>query len=120
MPAALDLAVTGGLKGDMVQRSAENCSTVVTTYEDFKRSYLAKRHLPKGGFKLYPSDMRGWGPTANAVWSELAKYKSVLTGKQNSTTATRLLKSLGLILLKEIARAILRQSPITINRDFGE
>ena len=59
VPAALDLAVTGGLKGDMVQRSAENCSTVVTTYEDFKRSYLAKRHLPKGGFKLYPSDMRG-------------------------------------------------------------
>ena len=66
------------------------------------------------------ADGGGWGPTANAVWSELAKYKSVLTGEQNSTTATRLLKSLGLILHKENPRAILRRSPITINRDFGE
>ena len=109
----------------MVQRSAEKGSTAVETYEDFKRSYLAtETTCQEEGLSFIPlvceADGGGWGPAAHAVWSELAKYKSVLTGEPNSTTATRLLQSLGLILHKENARAILRRSPNTTNTDFGE
>ena len=125
MPVALDLAVTSGLKRDMVQRSSENGSSAVTTYEDFKRSYLAtETTCQEEGFNFIPliceADGGGWGPAANAVWSELAKYKSVMTGEQSSTTASRLLQSLGLILHKENARAILRRAPTKLDRDFSE
>ena len=56
------------------------------------------------------ADGGGWGPAAHAVWSELAKYKSVLTGERDSITACHLLQCLGLILHRENARAILRRS----------
>ena len=125
MPAALDLAVTSGLKSDMVRRSAENGSAAVTTYEDFKRSYLnTEATCQEEGLSFIPliceADGGGWGPAAHAVWSELAKYKSILTGEQNSTIAIRLLQSLGLILHKENARAILRRSLMVANRVFSE
>ena len=124
-PAALDLAVTSGLKRDMVERSAETGSAAVTTYEDFKRNYLAtEATCQENGLNFIPliceADGGGWGPAANAVWSELAKHKSAMTGEPNSITATRLLQSLGLILHKENARAILRRSPMRTNREFQE
>ena len=53
----------------------------------------------------------GWGPAAQAVWSEIAKHKSSMTGESHSVTATHLLQSLSLILHKENARSILRRSP---------
>lgn len=125
VPAALDLAVTSGLRRDIVHRSAEDGSAAVTAYKVFKRSYLAtETTCQEEGFSFIPiiceADGGGWGPAAHAVWSELAKYKSVLTGEQSSTIATRLLQSLGLILHKENARAILRRSPHKTNWDFSE
>ena len=39
-PAALDLAVTSGLRRDLVERSAEDGSIAVKLYEDYKRTYL--------------------------------------------------------------------------------
>ena len=125
LPAALDFAVTSGLKRDMVQRSAEDGLYAVKVYEDFKRSHLATEANCQGeGFSFIPmvceADGGGWGPAANAVWSELAKHKSVLTGEQSSTTATRMLQSLSLILHKENARSILRRSPNKTNRDLSE
>ena len=125
MPAALDLAVTSGLKTDMVRRSAENGSAAVIAYEDYKRSFLdTDTTCQEEGINFIPlmceADGGAWGPAANTVWSELAKRKSVLTGEQISTTVTRLLQSLGLILHKENARAILRRSPNTGNSDFRD
>ena len=125
LPAALDLAVTSGLKVDMVQRSAEKGSAAVEIYEDFKRSYLdTHTTCQEEGLNFIPlvieADGGGWGPAAHAVWSELAKRKSALTGEQSSTTATRMLQSLGLILHKENARSILRRTPNTTIRDFSE
>ena len=80
----------------MVQRLAEDGFCAVKVYEDFKRSHLATEATCQGeGFSFIPMicevDGRGWGPAAHAVWSELAKHKSVLTGEQSSTTATRML-----------------------------
>ena len=107
-PAALDLAVTSGLRRDMMERSAENGSIAVTMYENKKRMYLDTESICREeGIQFIPliceADGGGWGPAAHSVWSELAKYKSTLTGEPNSITAMHLLQSLGLILHKENA-----------------
>ena len=39
-PAALDFAVTSGLRSDVVKRSAEDGSSVTKKYEDFKCTYM--------------------------------------------------------------------------------
>ena len=54
---------------------------------------------------------------AHKVWSELAKTKALLTGESHSTVANRLLQSLGLILHRENARAILRRFPGSIGQE---
>ena len=125
LPAALDLAVTSGLKRDIVSRSAVDGSVAVISYEDDKRSYLdTEATCQENGFSFIPlvceADGGGWGPAAHVVWSELAKRKSLLTGKQSSTIATQLLWSLSLILHKENARAIQRRSTFSSNYDFRE
>ena len=99
-----------------MERSAENGSIAVTMYENKKRMYLDTESICREeGIQFIPliceADGGGWGPAAHSVWSELAKYKSTLTGEPNSITAMHLLQSLGLILHKENARAILRRSP---------
>ena len=57
------------------------------------------------------ADGGGWGPEAHKVWYELAKQKAIASGKQVSTIVSKLLQSLGLILHRENARAILRRTP---------
>ena len=124
-PAALDLAVTSGLRNDLVTKSAEDGSAAVNAYEDFKRTYLNTEAIcQQEGITFIPlvceADGGGWGPAAHRVWSVLAKYKSVRTGEQDSTIATHLLQSLGLILHRENARAILRRTPNSLGRDCSE
>ena len=63
----------------------------------------------------------GWGPAANSVWNLLAKNKSTLTGETVSTTVSHLLQSLGLILHRENARAIMWRTQYSDNTsDFSE
>ena len=57
---------------------------------------------------------------SHKVWIELAQYKAVLTGEQNSVIVTQLLQSLGMILHRENARSVLRQSPNHLGRDCSE
>ena len=110
----------------MVNRSAEDGTAAVTTYEAFKRSYLdTETTCQEEGLNFIPiiceADGGGWGPAAHAGWSELAQHKSVMTGEQNSITSNHLLQSLGLILHKENAQAIQRRSNINnTNEDFRE
>ena len=66
------------------------------------------------------ADGGGWGPAAHKVWSELAKHKALASGEQDSTIVSRLLQSLGLILHKENARAILRRYPKYISPECRE
>ena len=56
----------------------------------------------------------GWGQEAHKVWNTLAKQKSAITGERESDVACMLLQSLGLILHRENARAILRRWPQAI------
>ena len=104
------------MRRDLVEHSATNRSFAVIMYENRKRTYLNTESACKDeGIQFIPliceADGGGWGPAAHTVWSELAKHKSSLTGEPNSTTAMHLLQSLGLILHRENARAILRRSP---------
>ena len=66
------------------------------------------------------ADGGGWGPAAHKAWSELAKHKALALGEQSSTIVSRLLQSLGLILHRENARAILRRSPNYTNHNYTE
>ena len=125
LPAALDLAVTSGLRNDLVDRTAQDGTTAVKSYEAFKRSYLnTESSCKENGITFIPiickADGGGWGQAAHAVWGELAKYKSSMTGESSSITATHLLQSLGLILHRENARAILRRSHDNIDSNFRE
>ena len=124
-PAALDFAVTSGLRSNVVSRSAVDGSASTKDYEDFKRSYLSTEALcQEEGITFIPviceADGGSWGPAAHKVWSELAKHKALASGEQDSTIVSRLLQSLGLILHKENARAILRRSPTYNGPDCRE
>ena len=124
-PAALDFAVTSGLRSDMVSRSAIDGSVSTKIYEDFKRSHLNTAiACQEDGITFIPmiceADGGGWGPAAHKVWSELAKHKALASGEQDSTIVSRLLQSLGLILHKENARAILRRKPSYTSLDCRE
>ena len=121
-PAALDFAITSGVRSDMVNRSAEDGSTATKSYEDFKRSHLNTDSICREeGITFIPMICEavggGWGPAAHKVWSVLAQHKSIVSGEKNSIIVSHLLQSLGLILHRENARAILRRSPGITDRD---
>ena len=124
-PAAMDIAVTSGMRRDMLPKSAEDGTAAAKHYENFKRSYLDTEHSCKEeGITFIPliieADGGGWGPAATAVWSHIAKYKATLSGETVSTTATLMLQSLALILHRENARAILRRSQIGNSSELTE
>ena len=115
-PAALDFAVTSGLRTDIVRRSAVDGSIAASAYEDTKRSHLdTAASCQAEGLTFIPvvceADGGGWGPAAQKTFSELAKHKSALTGEDASKVAVQLYQSLGLVLQRENARAIIRRFP---------
>ena len=125
VPAALDFAVTSGLRSDIVKKSAVDGSTALVQYESFKRSHLDTEALCQDeGVNFIPmvceADGGGWGPAAHRVWSELAKHKALVSGEQVSTVVSRLLQSMGLILHRENARAILRRLPTYVSSEYSE
>ena len=118
-------SVTSGLYVDLVNKSAQEASASTEAYERLKRLYLDTEETCQAeGITFIPiiceADGGGWGPAAHKVWSELAKTKALLTGELNSIVANRLLQSLGLIVHRENARAILRRFPNEFGRDCRE
>ena len=125
IPAALDFAVTSGLRVDLVNKSVHDNSAATEAYERLKRTYRnTEESCQAEGISFIPviceADGGGWGPAAHRVWSELAKTKAMLTGEQNSTIANRLLQTLGLILHRENARAILRRFQKDMDNDLRD
>ena len=123
--AALDFAVTSGLRRDIVQRTAEDASVVTSDYEHFKRTHLnTEATCQQEGVTFIPviceADGGGWGQAAHKVWNELAKHKAIVSGEQTSILVGRLLQSLGIILHRENARAILRRLQNTMDRDCSD
>ena len=114
LPAALDFAVSSGLRPDFLGASAQDASAAPSAYEDHKRGFLNTEETCRTeGITFLPIVTEalggGWGPTACKVWAELAKVKSSITGERESIIAGQLYQSLGLILHRENARAILRR-----------
>ena len=125
IPAALDFAVTSGLRGDIVNTSAEDGSASTKAYEEFKRTYMNTEVACRDeGITFIPMICEahggGWGPAAHKVWSELAKLKALASGEQDSTIVGQLLQSVGLILHRENARSILRRSPNYVSDEYSE
>ena len=108
-----------------MKKSAVDGSTALVQYESFKRSHLDTEALCQDeGVNFIPmvceADGGGWGPAAHRVWSELAKHKALVSGEQVSTVVSRLLQSMGLILHRENARAILRRLPTYVSSEYSE
>ena len=113
-PAAVDLAVTSGLRTDMVARSLASGSAATQAYEDFKREHLNTEHLcHEEGITFIPliaeADGGGWGPAAHKFFNELAKVKSTLTGESREVSLHHLHQGLGTLLHRENARAVLKR-----------
>ena len=113
------------MRKDIIKRSAVDGTLATKAYEDRKISHLNTEALcQEEGVTFIPmvceAQGGGWGPMAHKVWSELAKYKSLISGELNSIIVNQMLQSLSLILHRENARSILRRSPKYLGRNDNE
>ena len=113
-PAALDFAVTSGLREDSMSASVADADSSLLRYEDHKCTYKDTRtQCQDQGIQFIPMVMEasggGWGPQARKVWTRLAKASSIISGEPESKQAEALLQRLSFTLHKENARAILRR-----------
>jgi len=113
-PAALDFAVTSGLRTDMLATTVLDAGAATARYEDLKNSFLdTKAHCQSEGITFIPMVVEanggGWGADATRVWNELAKRTALATGESRSTAASQIQQRMSLILHRENARAVLRR-----------
>ena len=109
----MDLAVTSGLREDLVHLSARDPAAALLRYEDFKCSYKdTKRTCMDEGLSFTPLILEavggGWGAQAHKVLAELAKTTSSMEGEPADTCSVRAQQRISLILHRENARAVLR------------
>ena len=120
-PAALDFAVTSGLRANALRATLQDAGSATASYEDFKNNYLNTRSsCIDEGIQFKPMIMEavggGWGPTAIKVFYDLAKTKATLTGETTNTALNHIYQNLGIRLHRENARAILRRcAPVSID-----
>ena len=115
-PAALDLAVTSGLSTEALRESARDGEAAALRYEGFKCEHLNTRtQCQSEGITFIPvvaeASGGGWAPEARMVWTDIAKLSALASGESVQSITMRLLQSLGVILHRESARAILRRQP---------
>ena len=115
--AALDFAVTSGLRTDLLEQTAADGLSCLTSYEHAKNSFLdTAAHCASEGIAFVPMVVEAhsgaWGPAAAKVWLKLGKATSLVSGESTAVEALRARQNLGLTLHRETARAILRRSPV--------
>ena len=115
-PAAFDLAVTSGLRGDVLAASAADGSRASAAYEARKRSHQhTEAQCDAQGLQFVPLVAEacggGWGKTAMITWRTLGSLISARTGESTSIVIEQLLQSLSVSLQRENARAVLRRLP---------
>ena len=123
--AALDFAVTSGLRTDLLEQTAADGSSCLKSYEQVKKSFLdTATHCASEGITFIPMIVEAhsgaWGPAAAKVWLKLGKAISLLSGESTAVEALRTRQNLGLILHRETARAILRRSPVSVETERRE
>ena len=115
--AALDFAVTSGLRTDLLEQTSADGKSSLTSYEHYKNSYLdTAAHCASEDISFIPMVVEAhsgaWGPAATKVWLRLGKAISLVSGESAAVEALRARQNLGLTLHRETARAILRRSPV--------
>ena len=112
-PAAFDLAVTSGLRGDVLAASAADGSRASAAYEARKRSHQhTEAQCDAQGLQFVAEACGGgWGKTAMITWRTLGSLISARTGESTSIVIEQLLQSLSVSLQRENARAVLRRLP---------
>ncbi len=114
LPLAMDFAVTSGMRQDATRASSQDPSSAVAAYEDYKRNHLSTaQHCSDEGLSFAPMVVEAnggmWGPSAQKVFSELAKTKSVFTGESRDTILGQLYQSLDVVLQRENARSVVKR-----------
>ena len=126
--AALDFAVTSGLRTDLLEQTATDGLSCLRSYEHSKNSYLdTAEHCASEGITFVPMVVEAhsgaWGPAAAKVWLKLGRAISLVSGESTAIESLRARQNLGLALHRETARAILRRSPVhcrTESRDAAQ
>eukprot|EP00666_Eupelagonemidae_sp_cell4sb_P017874 gene17874-biopygen36351 len=119
-PAALDFAVTSGLRMGSLALSAADGSAAVEAYAARKRDHLdTAAHCDEAGIDFIPMIVEasggGWGSDSRRVWHELAHAAARLTGDPAPTKLEQLYQSLSVTLHRANARAILVRAPVPCN-----
>ena len=120
--AALDFAVTSGLRAGQLEQTAADGLSCLTSYEHRKKTFLdTAEQCASEGITFLPLVMEAhsgaWGPTATKVLLRLGKSVSVVSGESTALEALRARQNLGLVLQRETARAVLRRSPVLARSD---
>ena len=120
--AALDFAVTSGLRTDLLEQTAADGLSCLRSYEHSKNSFLdTAAHCASEGITFIPMVVEAhsgaWGPAAAKVWLKLGKAIALVSGESTSVEALRARQNLGLTLHRETARAILRRSPVRVESE---
>ena len=126
--AALDFAVTSGLKTSQLEQTAADGLSSLTSYEAIKDAFKdTAAHCASEGISFIPmiaeAHSGAWGPRATKVWIRLGKALSMLSGESAALEALQVRQNLGLSLHRETTRAILRRSPaytITADREAAD
>ena len=120
--AALDFAVTSGLRADLLEQTAAVGLSCLTSYEEYKKTFLdTAEPCASEGIAFLPLVMEAhsgaWGPTATKILLRLGKNIAMVSGESTSLEALRARQNLGLVLQRETARAVLRRSPVLAMTD---
>jgi hypothetical protein len=112
--AAWDLAVTSGLRADLLADSAANPGTALERYEEAKRQHGdTQRRCQAEGLTFLPLVVEahggGWGPEARRAFAVLAKRVADTTGETAATVAAQQAQRLSVLLQRENSRAVLRR-----------
>jgi hypothetical protein len=115
-PAALDFAVTSGLRIGALSLSAVDGASNAESYASFKRHHLdTGTHCSDEGIDFVPMIVEasggGWGSDARRVWHELGRAASRLSGDPAAAKSEHFLQTLSITLHRANARAILRRAP---------
>ena len=117
-PAALDWAITSGLRADKVQQVVEGTSDILEEYADFKRNYKdTDAKCRRQGLKFAPLIMEahggGWGGQLRQAMGFLATQQKAAGDWCREGTALRMAQRIATTLQRENARAVLRRLSAT-------
>ena len=114
VPAAWDLAVSSGLRADLLAESAASPSAALERYEEAKRQHQdTQRRCQAEGLTFLPLVVEahggGWGPEARKAFAILAKRVADTTGETVACVAAQHAQRLSVLLQRENSRAVLRR-----------